>query len=486
MNIERKIIIKSFWWKGLERFSSQLMNLTIQIILARLLIPDDFGVMAIIIAITNFASIFVQSGFAMSIIQKKNLDELDVSTIFIMSMALAFVIYILLFFLAPIIASVYESSLDFVLFLRISATSVFISPFISIKTGIFTRIMDFKTLFLRSIIAVPIAGTVAILLAFYDFGIWALIANNILNLSLTALLLLGKTEYKIKFNFSFARAKEIYKFSGKILFTSIVTVLSDSLRTLVIGLRYSEEELAYYNKGLIYSNYFVQIVNTTIGSVIFPSLSRVQEDLPTIKNMARRAVRLATFISFPILFGIIAVSPNLVIILLTDKWALAIPFLMIFCLLRIPGVFITIDKQVYNAIGKSQIGLIYEIVLAMMNIIALFSTIFLGTIYVALSITVMEYLGSIIIMVISRRVYNYSIRERLKDIWKPTVNGLIMGSVVLVLGFLPINQYILIFIQIIVAASLYLGLVFLTKDKNLGFLITILKSMECRTNRGDI
>ena len=269
-NISRSSIVNSLVWKFLERIFSQGMNLFVQIILARLLLPKDFGSLALIVAITNYAAIFVQSGLATTIVQRKNLHKGDVSTLLTSSLVVAGALYVSIYVLSPWISSIYKLP-ELVWPLRILALVLFLNGYNSVQTALLQREMKFKALFWRSMLAVPISGTVGIVMAYTGFGLWALVAQNIINMAVTVIVMYIGSDYPLKFGFNWTRARNLYSFGGKILLTSLVTGFGDTFRTLLIGKKYDANELAYYNKGNAYSNYITQIVNATLKSVMLPA-----------------------------------------------------------------------------------------------------------------------------------------------------------------------------------------------------------------------
>lgn len=474
-SIDKNTVAKSFIWKFLERVFSQGVNLVVQIILARLLLPSDFGSLAIIVAITSYAALFVQSGLGTVIVQKKNLDHLDVSTLLSASLFVAFLLYLLLFFIAPWLSRLYSLP-ELIWPLRVQALILFLNAINSIQTGILSREMDFKAIFMRTAIAIPVAGTVGVIMAYLGFGIWALVAHNLLNMFLVVLIMFIGTKYKMGLGFSLNKAKELYSFSVKILATSLICGFGDTLRTLVIGKKYTPDDLAYYDKAYTYSGYLTQIVNSTVQSVMLPTFSRSQDDLSRVKDLSRKSSRMTVFLLFPVLLCVVASAKPLVLLLLTEKWVLCVPFLMIFCFLKIPGCITTLDKQVYYALGRSEIGLYYEIGFLIVNILVLFITVPIGIFAIAVGFTLAEYIGTLVIFIISRRIYGYSLRERAKDLIKPAINSAVMFLAVWSLSFLGLEPLYLVIIQVLVAFIVYSFMALITKDESAMYLVSEFKN----------
>lgn len=470
--MEKKIssrkIYSSLLWKVLERLLSQGINLFVQIVLARLLLPADFGSIAIIVAITNYAAIFVQSGIGTVIIQKEDIDEKDISTLFTISVLVAFILYICLFFSSPLIAHYYELPV-LKWALRVLAIVLFFNAINAVQTGLLSRKMKFRELFLRTALAVPIAGTVGIGMAYMGLGIWALVAHNLVNMAVVVIFMSFDKDVRIiRFSFYKERVRALYSFSLKILFTSLVSGMHDMLRTMIVGKKYSTENLAYYDKAYTYSYYAVSIVNSSISTVLLPAFSRSQNDISHLKEMARKSVSMSAFVMIPSMVGLASIARPLVVTLLTEKWEACVPFLILFCILRIPTFVMTIDKQVYYALGRSEINLYYEIGLCMLNVVTLLITTKISVLYVAIGATLVEYIGCAAICVIATNVYGYKLSERLFDVYKPIISSFIMAIGIYWISQINIKSSLFIMLLSIVCGVLiYFVCSFVLKDKNI-------------------
>lgn len=467
--VSRNIVVSSLWWKMLERFFTQGVNLVVQIVLARLLLPEDFGSLAIIVAITNYAALFVQSGLGTAIIQKDKLEKGDVETLLTASLSTALFFYIILFLSSTWIALFYNAS-NLIWPLRIQALVLFLNAINSIQTAVLARNMSFKTLFFRSAIAIPVAGAVGIIMAYQGFGLWALVAHSLTNMFMVVLVMAIGIKMPLSLGFKWNSAKELYSFSGKILLSNLISGGGDTIRTMVIGKQFSRIDLSFYDKAYTYSNYITHIVINTIQSVILPVLSRSQDSIDTLLKMARRSIRTTVFVMFPVLFWVAASSQSLVLMLLTDKWAPCIPFLMLFCMLRMCGCIMTIDRQVYFALGRSDIGLYYELWFLIANITVLLFTVRISVMAVAIGYLTLEFCGTFIQFFISSRVYHYRLRERMKDLGLPFLNSLVMFLVCWSVNLFRLSNIITLLIQLLIGLIVYCGMVKLTRDSNLTYL----------------
>ena len=470
-DINKAKVVSSLTWKLFERFVSQGLSLAIQIILARLLLPEDFGSLAIIVAITNYAAIFVQSGIATALILKKDLDDKDVSTVLISCLILASAFYTILFVAAPFIANAFESDI-LVPTLRIQSLVLFLNAINSVQTAILSRKMQFKRLFVRSLIAVPVSGIVGIAMAYLGFGLWSLVMYNLSNMLVVVLVMNIGNDLRIKLGFSMEKARTIYSFSSKILVTSFVSGGYDLMRTMAIGKKYNTNDLAFYDKAYSYSYYVVNILNSSISSVMLPTFSKKQDDINEIKLIARRSTKLSAFVMIPLMVGIATIATPLVRLLLTEKWMECVPYLMIFCMLRIPGIFMAIDKQIFYAIGRSEINMYYEICLFIINIIALIISLKMGVLWIAIFACAIEYIGLIAIFTLSKKFVNYNFKERLLDLWKS-----IASSIVMFVGLNFINlqtsDLVTILAKFIIGVVVYLLMSMILSDDSLKYIFSI-------------
>ncbi len=473
-NYSSKKIVGSLWWKLLERLFSQGINLVVQIVLARILLPSDFGCLAIIAAITNYVGIFVSSGLATTLIQKKNLDDKDVSTMLTASLSVALLLYMVLYVLSPWIASIYN--IPEVLWpLRALAFILFLNAIFAVQTAILSRNMDFKSIFIRTALAVPISGAVGITMAYLGFGVWALVAHNLVHMLTMVLVMFFGTNMNLRLGFSLPRAKAMYSFSVKIMLSSVVSGFGDTIRTMTIGKKYTPSNLAYYDKAYTYSHYVVSIIHSSIQSVMLSVMSRQQDELNVLCETNRKTVRMVSFAMFPFLIGAIVAAKPLILLLLTEKWAPSIDFFMLFCFFRLMGCVTSVDKQAYYALGRSDIALYYEIGLLVLNLSMLIFTVNISIWAIAIGATVVEFLGCLTLCIISSRVYGYSLWHRYADFQKPLLNSLIMAVLLYCISLIGMGNAVTLCSQIILGVISYYLLARVTKDDNLKLFLKVVR-----------
>ena len=334
--------------------------------------------------------------------------------------------------------------------------------------------MQFKRLFIRSLIAVPISGVIGIAMAYLGFGLWSLVMYNLSNMIVVVLVMNIGNDLRIKLGFSMEKAKTIYSFSSKILVTSFVSGGYDLMRTMAIGKKYNTNDLAFYDKAYSYSYYIVTILNSSISSVMPPTFSKKQDDINEIKLIARRSTKLSAFVMIPLMVGIATIATPLVRLLLTEKWMECVPYLMIFCMLRIPGVFMAIDKQIFYAIGRSEINMYYELCLFIINTIALIISLKMGVLWIAIFACAIEYIGLIAIFTLSKNLVNYNFKERLLDLWKSIVSSIVMFTVLNFIN-LQTSDLVTILAKFIIGIAVYLLMSMILRDDSLKYIFSIVK-----------
>lgn len=480
----KKTILSSLFWKFFERVGTQLMQFVVSVVLARILSPDDFGVIALVTIFIAIATVFVQSGLNTALIQKKDVSSVDFSSVFYASLAIAGAVYCLIFFLAPLIASFYAKP-QLSLVLRVLSLTLFIGTFNSIQLAYISRQMLFKKLFYRSIGAMLPSGIFGIVLALMGFGVWALVGQQLLNGILGVLIMWFTVPWRPHFEFSFSRLKSLFSFGWKLLCSSLLDVGYNNLRGLVIGKVFSPADLAYYNRGDHLPNLLINNVNSSIQSVMLPSLSALQDNTPQLKRLMRRAIVTSCFLIMPLMAGLAMLAKPVVLILLGEKWLPAVPFVQAFCFVYAFWPIHTSNLSAINAMGRSDIFLKLEIIKKIMGI-----GILLGSLYYFNSPIGLAY-GSCLSTIISsfinaypnKKLINYGYIEQIKDIIPSICLSAVMGASLYALSLVQIPLCVSFPFRIVVAVMVYMGLAKLFHFECLDYLIQTFKNVKNRRNK---
>lgn len=476
-NIHNKSnIISSLLWKLLERGGTQGIQFIVQIVLARLLIPEEFGTIAIVMVFINLAQVFVQSGFNTALIQKKEVDELDFSSIFYLSSGVALILYILMFILAPYIALFYHMMI-LKSVLRILSLSLLIGAFNSIQNAYIARNLLFKKLFKSSLAASLISGFLGIGSAFNGLGIWALVIQQISFQISIGIIMWFTVNWRPKLIFSFTRVKHLFKFGSNLLLSALLDTGYRELRTLIIGRIYSPETLGYYNRGQQFPQFIVSNIDGSIQSVMLPTLSAHQDNSKRVKEMMRRAIVSSCFIIFPLMIGMAVVAEPMVKIILTDKWLPAVPFLQIGCFSFLLWPIHSSNLQAINAMGRSDIFLKLEIFKKILGLIILGVSLPFGVYIIALGQVASGIVSSFINAYPNKKLLGYSYKEQWSDITPSLLAAFIMGGIVYLLKFLNFTDWQTLFLQVLVGISCYIGIAKIFKMESFTYLVGSLNQM---------
>ena len=348
-------------WKFAERLFSQGVSFIVSVILARLLVPEDYGVVAIVIVFIEIANVFVISGLNTALIQKKNINETEISTIFYCGVILSVLLYIIMFLAAPFIASAYNNSL-ITSVIRVFALRVPISSIQQVPSALISRKLDFKMLFFSTMVGVIVSAAVGIIMALKGFGVWSLVAQILVAAALDAAILSIVSKWTPKRKFSLREAAPLIIYGSKIMATDLIGTVFNNLNSMIIGLRYNSADLAYYTIGKTLPQMFRNNIYTTLISVLFPVMSKVGDDPQQVKAGAKRSIKMLAYIIIPMMLGMICVAEDLVIFLYTEKWILMAPFITIVCIECMISIIPTIVLQTLKATGHSGIILMLEFV----------------------------------------------------------------------------------------------------------------------------
>lgn len=475
-NVRAKVIT-SLFWKIMERGGTQGIQFIVQIVLARLLMPEDIGTIAIVMVFISLAQVFVQSGFNTSLIQKKDSDDSDFSSVFYLSLIVAGILYAIIYFTAPTISDFY---MDPVLIpvLRILALTLFVGAFNSIQNAYVAKNMMFKKLFFSSLGSIVVSGITGIISAYNGFGVWALVIQQLVNQLSITLIMWFTVKWRPHLIFSYKRVKSLFSFGSKLLASQLLNVLYMNLRTLIVGRTYSSSILGFYNRGEQFSKVIVSNIDGSIQSVMLPTLSAHQDNIQIVKQITRRAIMTSSFIIFPLMIGMAVVAEPLIKIVLTDKWLPSVPFMQIFCISYALMPIHTSNLQAINAMGRSEIFLKIEVIKKIIELIILGVTLPLGVYAIALGQIFSSIISTFINAYPNNQLLDYSYKEQCADIMPSLVIAIIMGSIVYLFNFLNIGALKMLLLQVGSGIIIYVGLSKTFKLESFSYLLTTIKQLK--------
>ena len=479
--MESESIISNVIWKFAERIAAQIVTLIVSIILARILLPDDFGAVNMVTVFITVANIFVTEGISTALIQKKDADLVDFSTVFYCNIALSVFIYAILFLCAPLIASFY--GIDVLCpVVRVMGLRLIIASLNSIQHSYVSKNMMFRKYFWSTLLGTLVSGVVGVYLAYRGFGVWAIVWQYMTNTAIDTIVLFFTVKWRPTASFSFSRLKSLFGFGWKILFESVSNTLVGQFQNLLIGKVYTASDLAFYSRGQQFPGLIVNNISSSIGSVLFPSMANEQEDKDRVLLLLRKSVRLSSFVVYPLLAGLAAVAFTFVRVVLTDKWIETVPYLRVFCLLYAPTVGMIPRHQALNGSGRSDVFMYEHMIARIISVIILLLTYRISVLAILLGSIVGTTIQTIIIAYTSSRYNGYLVRYQIKDVLMIIIGCLLMGVPVFFMGFIDMNGWVLLFTQIITGIGIYyvFSLLFIREELNycLSFLRRIVSRLK--------
>ena len=447
-------VITNFFWRFLERCGAQGVTFIVSIVLARLLDPTVYGTVALVTIFTTIMQVFVDSGMGNALIQKKDADDLDFSSVFYFNMAMCSVLYLIMFFAAPFIASFYRMP-ELTAIVRVLSFVVVISGVKNVQQAYVSRHLMFKRFFFSTLGGTIGAAVIGIAMAYLGFGVWALVAQMLFNAAVDTTILWITVKWRPKKMFSFQRLKSLFSYGWKLLASSLIDTVYNDLRQLIIGKKYSSGDLAYYNQGKKFPQLIVTNINTSIDSVLLPTMSKAQDDMAAVRSMTRRAIKTSTFLMMPAMIGLAVCAEPLVQLILTEKWLPCVLFLRIFCITYAFYPIHTANLNAIKAMGRSDLFLKLEIIKKTVGIIAILIPMWISVQAMAYSFLVTTILNQIINSWPNKKLLNYSYLEQVKDMMPQILLSLGMGAAIYAVSFLHLSASLTLLIQIPLGVLVY-------------------------------
>ncbi len=471
----RKQVIFGFFWRLMERLGAQTVSFVVSIILARILSPDVYGTIALILVFTSIMQVFVDSGLGNALIQKKQADDIDFSTVFYFNILFCLLVYGAMWIAAPEIARFFNDR-TLVPYIRILSLTIIISGVKNVQQAFVSRNMLFKKFFYSTLCGTIVAAVIGVSMAIRGFGVWALIAQQLTNLTIDTLILWITVPWRPKLCFSFARLRILLSYGWKLLASSLLDTGYNNLRQLLLGKFFTRSDLAFYNQGEKFPALIIVNINASIDSVLLPAMSQDQDDKKRIREMTSRSIMISTYLMSPMLIGMAACAETIIHLFLTDKWLPCVPYLQILSISYLFYPIHTANLNAIKAVGRSDIFLKLEVIKKVIGTIVLFISIRISVIALAISALLMTALSIVINAWPNKKILAYSIRAQLSDISTNLIPALIMGVLVYTVGLIAIPSVIKLIIQVITGITIYLALSILLKNPSFVYLLNVLKS----------
>mgnify|MGYP002623692211 CR=1 FL=1 len=463
-------------WTGLDKLGSHVIQFVISIVIARLLMPSDYGIIGMLAIFIAIAQTFLDSGFANALIQKKGRTEVDYATVFYFNFVISIVLYGIFYVSAPYIASFYEIPIltDVT---RVVSLSLIINGLAIVQTAKLSIELNFRLQAIASIVSVIGSGLIGLWLAYIGYGVWALVFQNISHSFVRTIILWLFAKWKPLLVFSFSSFKQLFSFGSKLLASSLINTIYTNIYTLVIGKAFSSPaEVGFFNQGNHFSRLPMQIVQDVVIKVNYPILSELQDDNSRLVQTYKKLLRMPMFILFPILVGLCAVASPLIEVLLGAKWLPCVPILQVLCIGYMFSPLTTINLNLLYVKGRSDLVLKLELIKKPIAFLILFASLPFGLIWMCIGKAFYEFVAFSFNCYYTKKLLSYGIGKQLKELLPIFINvGVMFVLVTLSMSFFEIPLVKLI-VGIVVGMLSFFLFAFFTKDESLGEAFILIKT----------
>lgn len=480
-NIKRKTFFGGVW-KFLERILAQLISFAVSLVLARILSPEEYGVVAVVTIMINLMNVFVTSGYGAALIQKKDSNDRDFNTMFTFGVSLSVVLYLVLFSIAPYVAAWYQND-SLTLLIRVMGLRLPVASFNSIQQAYVSKKMEYRKFFWATLGGTLASGAVGIAMALLGCGVWALVGQYFANTLVDSIILYCIFPWRYKLFYSGKIARPLIRYGSGILIASLVDAVYQELRAIVVGIKYDTAALAYYNRGEQFPKLIVLNLATTIDGTLLPAFSLFQDDKDRMRQGLRRSVQVSVLIVAPLMLGMATVAEPMVRVLLTDKWLIAVPYVRIFCMMYALNPLISASNQVIKAMGSSNAFLAIEIAKKIVYLILLVAAIPFGPLAIAGSSVLAMLIACGINGFAVKKIIDYPLYEQMKSYVPQYVVAVAMALIISPMGNLIDNMYLLLIAQILAGALGYAVLLNVCKIEAFSYFVNILKKFLGRCGK---
>lgn len=468
----------------MERICAQLVSFIISTRLAIILDPDEYGLIAIVLVFITIADVFVSSGFSAALVQKKDADDLDYSTMFYCSLRVSIIMYGIIYLCAPRIAHFYDNE-SLIMLIRVFSLRLPLSVLNSIQHAYISSNMLFRKFFWSTLFGTVISGSIGLWMAHRGFGVWSLVAQYLMNTVVDTLVLLFTISWRPKLMFSLERADKLMSFGSKVLLAALSGTVFDQLRSFIIGKKYTAADLAYYNKGQQFSSLLTTNISTSIMAVLFPSISKVSDDISKVKNMTKKSIEVLAFVMFPLLFGLAACAEPIVIVLITEKWIKCVPFIQILSMYSLINILGGLPLEAFKALGRGDVTLKLEFIKKPVYLLLLLAGMWFGPLAMAVTLALYSLYGAGINMFYLSKLTNYKVSEQLGDVFPVFVVSLVMALAVYFVP-IPINSIIVkLAVKVLMGAAIYVVGTLIIKPEGFVYIWNIIEEKFFKKQAGN-
>lgn len=470
-------IVLNLFWKFAERCGSQGISFVVTVFLARILVPEDYGLVALVQIFLTILSVFVDNGMGVALIQKKDADELDFSSVFILNTFIGVILYVALWLCAPYIERFYSVT-ELTVLIRVMGITLIIAAWRSVQQAYISRKMKFKCYFYATLVSSALSAVVGIGMAIEGVGVWALVAQQLIN-NIAGVIVVDKIiSWRPSMNFSFRRVAGLFSYGWKLLLSAVLDTGYNQLWQLLIGKFYSPSDLAYFNQGQKFPSLIVTNINASIDSILLPVMSNVQEDHNRVKEMTRHAMETSIFIMAPIMMIMAFSAENIVMLVLTDKWLPCVPFFVVYCIIYMFYPLHTANLNAIKALGRSDLFLGMEVIKKIVGIAVLLYTMQYGLLVMAYGLLVMSGISQLVNSWPNHKLLKYGYFQQMRDILPAIILAVMAGGIVWLIGRVELPLAMVIFFQVVAGGVAYISMAWLFKLKSLRYVYEVFLKMK--------
>lgn len=455
--------INSMIWVTIDKTGGYFLLFVSNLILARLLMPEDFGCIAMLQVFLAIADIIVHGGFGTALIQKKSPTHVDYASVFYINLAISVALYGVLFLVAPAIARFYSMPLLCVV-LRVEAIELIINSFTVVQLSILKKNLQFKALAVRNILSSVFGLTACIVCAFYGLGVWSLVVNAIVSRLCGVLLLWKASTWRPTLEFSWVSVKELFGFGGFMMLSSIISTIYNELQSLLVGKFYSAADLGYVNQAKKLESIPSGALSSVVTQVSFPVFSKLQDNVEALKYGLKKNIKAIQYINLPMMLLLIVIAEPLIELLYGERWLASIPYFQILCVSRLLGVIVPLNMSIISAKGKGKLYLITQLIKCGFSIIVIVLSVHHGIYALMIALALIPFFEFTVCSMVNHRLINYGFLHQIGDIMPTFGLALLLAALTYGLKYIiPWHPYIIMTLQVLLYVVLYIGITKLLK-----------------------
>jgi teichuronic acid exporter len=462
-----------FFWTLTSNIGLKSVTLIVNIVLARLLVPEDFGLVAMLMIFFAVSQSFVESGFSQALIREKELTEKDKATTFYLNVIIAVVCYLLLWIAAPKIASFYNNE-KLIALTRFMGLSIVFQSFYIVQQATLTHALNFKKITIVSLTASVLSSVIAVVMAYQNLGVWALAVKYVSFSLIAAILFYVVNPWYPRASFSRQSYHRLFGFGSKLLLSGLLDTFYQNIYNLIIGKYYSAATLGYYAQAKMYVDQATQTSTSTLQTVTYPILSQTKDDLERLRSSHKRIIMASSYIIFPMTIGLAVLAEPLIMTFVGEKWKGAIPLVQILCVSEILYHLHAINLNLLKVMGRSDLFLKLEVIKKINTTIAILIGIKFGLWGLLIGSVVNSYVALFINMYYTHRLVQYSYREQIADLLPVALHTLPMLLVLyLFVNYITLPHMVMLIIGLLLGVISYFGFTYVIKSRALVYIVEL-------------